>query len=221
MVAIFVILTILVLIGIDALILRRQQVAEPSVPQPIDPHLPDGVFLHPGHSWLQVDRGGMVQVGVDNFLRGLIGGPDQIHARPVGARVEQGKPMMIVGKNGRHVQVPAPITGRIEAVNPELTRHPGWWGERHQEGWTYTIRPLKLGDEIEHLRVAEAAAGWLQAQTDRLTQWLTERAMVRGQLVPTLPDGGAPVEGALDGLDAEAWRDFEKSFLPDGTNWRW
>lgn len=221
MVAIFVILTILVLIGIDALIMRRREAAAPVSPQPIDAHLPNGLFLHPGHSWLQIDRGGTVQVGVDNLVRGLIGGPDQIHPRPVGARVVQGQPMMVLGKQGRHVQVPAPISGRIEAVNPELTHNPGFWGERHQDGWAYTVRPLQLGEEIEHLRVAEAAAGWLQAQGDRLTQWLTERAMVRGQLVPTMPDGGAPIEGALDSLDADAWRDFEITFLPNGTDWRW
>jgi glycine cleavage system H lipoate-binding protein len=223
MVAIFVLLTIIALIAVDVLVTRRQPASETTpAPRPIDMRLPAGRFLHPGHGWAQIEAGGRTQIGVDGFVRGVIGAADAVEARPEGAFVRQGEPMLSIERGGRKVQVPAPLSGRIEAVNPELWRSPGEWG--HTDGWAYTLRPAYLGTVVENLRVAEAAGGWLRSQADRLRDWFDEHPVMAGASLspmPVLPDGGEPAEGALAQLDDAAWADFEKTFLPEGSSWSW
>lgn len=222
MVVILVLLTIVTLVAWDLLLTRRQPAADGSTrPRPIVPGLADGLFLHPGHGWVQVETGGRIQIGVDGFVRGIVGTPERVLTRPVGAWLKKGQPMLTLENAGRQLRVPAPLTGRVEAINPELAKHPSWWaGESGTNGWAYTLRPACLGTEIDNLRVAESAAGWLRSQMTRLSAWLADHAMA-GTAVATLPDGGTPVQGALSELQAPDWQAFEQTFLPAGTKWSW
>ena len=219
MVAIFVVLTILLLVGVDVLLERRRQPREAAqlAPQPgahlvPEPALPAGLFIHPGHTWAEILRSGSVRVGLDDFVRHALGRPDHLILRQPGEQVRQGDPLLTLERNGRQFVLKAPLSGTIESSNQTLAAHPeSLERSAYGENWTYTLRPDRLGEEIGLLQVAERASRWLDAELRRLADWV-------GSLAPAQPgvamqDGGLPVSGILTQLDETACRDFQQQFL--------
>lgn len=224
MVAIFMVLTILVLVSVDAGIERARQrrLVKAGAPEPIPVRrriqgvaeglaLPMGLFVHRGHTWAEVLASGSVRVGLDDFVRRTLGRLDRVDVLRPGERVVQGEAMLTLEQGGRQVALPAPVSGVIEAVNETLSTNPEAVAEDpYQKGWAYVLRPSRLGQEIHELRVGETARAWLEDEVGRLVEWITG---LRTAPAMTLPDGGMPVVGALTYLHDAAWEDFERRFL--------
>ena len=219
MVAIFVVLTILLLVGVDVLLewRRHPQEAIQPVPQPgahlfPEPALPAGLFVHPGHTWAEILRSGSVRIGLDDFVRYALGRPDRLILRQPGEQVLQGDPLLTLERDGRQLVLKAPLSGTIESSNQILAAHPeNLEQSAYGENWTYTLKPKSLGEEIGVLQVAERASSWLDAELRRLADWV-------GSLAPAQPgvamqDGGLPVSGILTQLDETACQDFQQQFL--------
>ncbi|OGG44035.1 MAG: hypothetical protein A3F84_27905 [Candidatus Handelsmanbacteria bacterium RIFCSPLOWO2_12_FULL_64_10] len=224
MVAIFMVLTILVLVSVDAGIerVRRRRLmkagASGSVPalrriQGVGEGLalPMGLFVHRGHTWAEVHPSGSVRVGLDDFVRRTLGRLDRVAVLRAGERVAQGEAMLRLEQGGRRVALPAPVSGVIEAVNESLSADPEALEEDpYRKGWAYVLRPSRLGEEIQGLRVGEAARAWLEDEVGRFADWITGLGATPAV---TLPDGGMPVVGGLTYLDDAAWEDFQRRFL--------
>jgi glycine cleavage system H lipoate-binding protein len=218
MVAILVILTILLLVIIDAVLLsgrkRRVLTASPRL-HALRAELPAGLFLHAGHGWVQVNTDGTAEIGVDDFVRQAVGAPDSIVTRPPGTWLSQGESMLGVEQAGKFLTIQAPLSGRIEAVREELSRHPDWWPTSPENGWAYTVTPFRLGTEVRRLRLGDPATAWLREQKARLGAWLAESSGGAGIAATTLPDGGEPAWGALRQMDEPSWAEFERCFLSE------
>jgi glycine cleavage system H protein len=226
MVAIFVVLTILVLVSIDAGIerARRRRLAKAGAPESFPAlrriqgmaeglALPMGLFVHRGHTWAEVYPSGSVRVGLDDFARRALGRLDGVAALRPGERVAQGEAMLTLEQGGRRVGLPAPVSGVIEAVNEALLENPETLEkDPYRKGWAYVLRPSRLGQEVQGLKVGEAARAWLEEEARRFADWVTG---LGATLAMTMPDGGTPVVGALAYLDDAAWGDFQRRFLGD------
>lgn len=215
MVAIFVVLTILLLVAVDAIFERRRRPQETPAPVPHrqpEPVLPAGLFVHPGHTWAEILRSGLVRVGLDDFVRYALGRPDCLILRQPGEQVRQGEPMLTLERAGRRLTLPAPVSGVVQRSNEQLTAHPevldrGAYGER----WAYTLKPSQLGEEIGALQVAEKATAWLKGEMQALAAWVEGLAQMRPGVA--MQDGGTPVFGTLNQVDENAWQDFQEKFL--------
>jgi hypothetical protein len=53
--------------------------------------IPQGFYLHPGHTWVKIEEGSTVRVGLDDFALRLLGPLDQIQAPLMGKQLEQGR----------------------------------------------------------------------------------------------------------------------------------
>ena len=220
MVAIFVVLTILLLVAIDAVLERRRQpqTAPATVPpMATEPVLPAGLFVHPGHAWAEILRSGLVRIGLDDLVRQALGKPDRLLLRNPGEQVHQGDPLMTIERDGRQLILTAPLSGIIERTNEQLAAHPESLEQTaYGENWAYAFKPDLLGDEIGTMQVAEKAVNWLKAETSRWVDWIG--SMAQPQPGMAMQDGGTPVFGALAQLDTEAWKDFQKQFLVHETS---
>ena len=217
MVAIFVILTILLFVGIDAILQRRRQHQHALAPEPPParswaPQLPAGLFLHPGHTWAEIYASGLVRMGLDDLVARLVGHVDRVRLRMPGEKVRRGEEILALEQSGRTLSLVAPVSGTIERVNNELLERPEAISNNpFREGWAYAIRPSRLGEEIGELKVAENARSWLADELQRCIDWLNAHSGRAPSFA--MQDGGTPVEGVLGHLDNRAWEAFQHQFL--------
>lgn len=235
MVALFVLLTIITLLTIDYFVQRAElnkakaagRAAAWSAPQvpagraglataPLD-RVPSGVFLDPGHVWVQLEASGSLRVGADMFPAALLGRPDRIDVKPQGTHVRRGDPIAVLAKGRREIVLRSPVDGVITRVNDEAPREP----ERVQadpfgNGWLYWLSPVAIAPSLKRMLVAEEATGWARQQLARLRDVVTAGVPAGDPVGATLHDGGAPIEGISEHLDDAAWNRVLAEFFPIG-----
>lgn len=213
MVALLVVLTVVLLIGIEFLRARgEEREAEepapadvrPALPAPARFAVPGGVFLHKGHTWAHLELEGAARVGIDGFARGVLGRIDGIALPVLGAKVTQGEKLLSAFQGDRRVDFVSPLDGYVRAVNG---------AEGGAAEWLVSIEPSNLPQNLIRLRIASGAARWLDAEVRRFAEFAALRAPTLCGVGATMPDGGAVVEGIFEELDDESREAFEKGFL--------
>lgn len=232
MVAILVLLTIITCLTIDYLAeraaLRRAALAGVPMPgmefapvpvsirTPVDlTSVPDGVFLGPGHAWMELDPGGTVRVGADRIPLTLLGGVEAIETVSAGTEVHHGDRLALLRRGDRTVELKSPVDGVVQATNPVLAADPGRLAEEpFGAGWIMGLKPRELGSSLRRLFVAEEAREYLREELSRLRDFLVGLTMADRKLATaTLPDGGLPVEGLAERLSDEEWRELVERFF--------
>jgi glycine cleavage system H lipoate-binding protein len=222
MVALFVILFVVLLLAVD-LILQAKSKRYPlmsSVPSRAKAtharetlRIPKGVFFHPGHTWARLQDGDSLSVGIDDFIQKALGSIDRVLLPSPGEFVRQGDPVISIEHNGRRVQLVAPITGRITAINTDVIENPGLISENpYTDGWLFMVDATEMAASLQTMHVAEKAISWIKEEVRRFREFLAGSAM-QPAIGEAMLDGGAPVAGALEHLDENALSNFEQTFL--------
>ncbi len=174
--------------------------------------LPGGVFISEGHVWASVTVPGLVRIGVDDFVRKLIGRVDGIELPLEGAAARRGEKLFAIRQGGRTAEFQAPVSGTIQSVNTELVNNLGWLEKQiYEEGWICSIKPEHLSAELENLKIGEKAAVWYQEEMDRVRRLLAPETRIErpGEATEAVP----LVEGQLEEADDAAWRTFVDTIL--------
>jgi glycine cleavage system H lipoate-binding protein len=219
MVALFVILFVLLVLGIDLIIQARSKTYPLMAPAPSaassGAHLrvPKDVFFHPGHTWARLKSGDSFVVGIDDFVHKALGGVQSVALPRVGALVEQGEPVITIEHNGKKLSLVSPVSGTIYAINTDALENPALIGENpYDEGWLFAVEPSNISASLSMMRVAEEAANWVRREIARFREFLVTSGATPA-LGEALPDGGVPVQGSLDVLDTQHLHAFEEQFL--------
>jgi glycine cleavage system H lipoate-binding protein len=176
--------------------------------------LPAGIFFYPGHTWLGLLPNGQVKVGLDDFLRRLLGRVEGAVLPAVGATVAQGNPVARVRQGGRALTLLSPADGTVAATNPLWETDPGLaGGDPYGEGWMVRLVPTNLHRNLRDLKIAEPAVWWLQEEVRRFRDFAARFIVSDRELGPRLADGGLPLEGVLERLDDATWGRFEREFI--------
>jgi glycine cleavage system H protein len=182
--------------------------------------LPKGIFLSAGHAWAEVMLNGRARVGVDDFVRKLVGTIDSVQVLPVNSAVTKGQPLCTLRQADRTLTIRAPLSGTIVDVNPlAVDSHSSLNSDSYAGGWLAVVEPTDLASEIKLMRVAEDASRWLKGELRRFRDFILnhtesygsgEDIAIAGQ---TLLDGGAPLAGLLRNVRPDTWKIFEQKFL--------
>jgi glycine cleavage system H protein len=164
-----------------------------------------GLAYAPGHTWVKPE-GSALKVGLDDLAQRLLPWTVAVEMPRTGQFVKEGEPVATLSCGDREVQVAAPASGRIVAVNPEVLREPTLAkSENYGSGWLFAIEPD--GKEWKTLPAGERARNWLRAEGERLTRFYEE------QLGMAAADGGELI-GSPDTLLTDAqWKNLSRSFL--------
>lgn len=218
MVAIFVVLTILICVSIDAFLEKRRVLQTTGQKVPVLKEtweLPQQTYLFPGHTWAELNNAPSygVRVGIDALFSLMLGKMDRLYTLPVGTRLMQGEPMLTVEKNGRQFTLSAPISGEIEAQNANVISNPDTLQKSaYGDSWIYKIHPsLFLSEDRRVLQTGQRAHLWLESEYRRLANWLTTGHTLRTELA--MQDGGLPAPGVLTHLNETEWANFQAQFL--------
>ncbi|MBW1996511.1 MAG: glycine cleavage system protein H [Deltaproteobacteria bacterium] len=82
--------------------------------------VPGGYYFHKGHTWLQVEEGPMVSVGIDDFALRLLGPLDRIEGPLMGKGVKQGGAGIVVFRGANKATLEFPVSGVVTSVNWKL-----------------------------------------------------------------------------------------------------
>jgi len=154
-------------------------------------HYPEDRLYHRGHTWVKPAEDGTFTVGLDELADHLVGSPDSIELPKAGCEIELNQTAWRMKKNGREIDVRAPIEGTIVAVGgPE-------------QGWYLKVRPrLDPKDPVtlRHLLRGPEVHGWVLREMERLQMQL------RAPNSPAaLADGGVLLSGLMDAVPDADW----------------
>jgi glycine cleavage system H protein len=164
-----------------------------------------GLAYAPGHTWVK-SEGGSLKVGLDDLAQRILPWTVAVALPRTGRLVKEGEPVATLSCGDREVQVAAPASGRIVAVNQEVLREPTLAkSENYGSGWLFAIEPS--GMEWKSLPAGERARSWLRAEGERLTRFYED------QLGMAAADGGELI-GSPDTLLTDGqWKNLSRSFL--------
>ena len=219
MVALFVIATILLCVGIEFLRDRAKQ--RSAVPRTVQVQadrilLPKGFFISKAHTWVELTFAGEARIGVDDFAQKVIGSIERIEVAPLGSEIKKGDALLKVRNGNRMLSIPSPITGKVLTVNESLLASPN---RLHQDpyvaGWVAVVAPKNISAELRFLAIADEAAKWLRKEIARFRDFIKIQSQL-GVPVPagvTMLDGGAPLNGVLEQFNENTWNAFQEEFL--------
>jgi len=173
--------------------------------------IPEGVMVHPGHSWIRpigAHAPGVVAVGMDDFAHQLVGPLAAIELPPVGATLEQGARGWQLKVDSKSVDMISPISGRVLEINGAALATPGAInGDPYGRGWLLMVQSPQLSANTKQLLAGRAARDLMSSSWDDLSEMLSPKVGM------VMHDGGAPLNGFARALDDENWDAIARRFL--------
>lgn len=183
--------------------------------------MPVPVHLHyaPNHMWLDVADDGIVHIGLDAFAARVIASIDGIHflLSPPPAR-----PIAVLSVHGVDMQMVFPHPVQVTAANVYLRTAPQRVLEDpYGTGWLFEGFVHTGGDVREGLIDGARAATWFTEESDRLNEFVHQRAARPDEDgAAFMADGGAPVQGLTGQLDREDLLGLINEFFAPQRIWR-
>ena len=83
-----------------------------------------GLDYHPRHLWVGKVGKNVVRIGLDDFVRRIVGPPDRVRLPGVGRELMEGLSVIELTRAGKTVRLPAPVagTGGAERVSGSRAR---------------------------------------------------------------------------------------------------
>lgn len=170
-------------------------------------HVPEGVHLHPGHTWARMESDGAVTVGLDDFAHKLVGKVASVALPEPGVEVVQGEPAVRLAADSKTVGLLSPVDGTVVAVNRSAADEPGRLEDAYGRGWLFRVRAPRFATNVRQLFSGAAAREWMERASQALA------ARLSPQLGHVLQDGGTPVNGIARELDPEHWDEIARKFF--------
>lgn len=170
--------------------------------------MPQGYYFHRGHTWIKLEEGSLVRVGVDEFALRLFGPFDEIVAPLMGKEVKKGQPEITARRGDLKAEFISPVTGIVNAVNPEL-RENGTRANKapYSNGWVMSIISEDLRNDIDDLMVNGETKDFMEKEVKKLFGLIEE---VAG---PLSIDGGQLGNDIYGNMPLLDWDKLTRLFL--------
>jgi glycine cleavage system H lipoate-binding protein len=208
---------------IAAVARRRKQVKVDSEDITIAPALnvnsikaPAGLLYDKTHTWVFMEKDGMVRIGINDFLQHITGSLSQIKMKSPGEQVRKGEKLVSIVREGKQLNLYSPVTGVIRKQNQSVLNNPAQVNnEPYDNGWLYQVEPLNWAREIRFMIMADKFKDWLDDEFTRLKDFMAASAssstVVYNHIV--LQDGGELTDNVLADMGPEVWEDFQTQFI--------
>ena len=185
-----------------------------AVVQPVDVldikgfKIPHGYYLHRGHTWVKIEEGSTIRVGLDDFALRLLGPLDRIEAPLLGKELEQDRGDILLGRGSNMARVQSPVGGVVTDINPAL-REKGSLANQdpYTQGWVMRLHASNLRRDIKNLMIGDEAGEYLDGEINSLYQVIEE------ELGPLAADGGYLGDDIFGNLPQTSWQKLTRTFL--------
>lgn len=165
-----------------------------------------GVYFSPGHSWLQAREGGLLRVGIDDLAQHVLSRITEVLLPEPGRVVHAGETAAVIRCGRRRAAIPAPVSGRVVAINRQVVNHPTrLHNDPYAGGWLYAVEPEDAA--YTRLPYGRDSRSWFSAEAVRLSHFF-ER-----ELGMAAADGGELIAPGPALLTEGQWDEMTRSFL--------
>jgi glycine cleavage system H lipoate-binding protein len=192
----------------------QDQYAVHAVLKPVDVmnidgiNIPQGFYIHPGHSWVKIEEDSFVRVGLDDFALRLLGPLDSIDAPLVGKEMKQGRADISVSRGAKAAKVLSPVNGVVTDINPKIKDQKGAANASpYTDGWVVRMHSKNLRQDLKNLMIGDEAQAFVKKEVGRLYQVVEETSG------PLAADGGHLIEDIYGAMPEIGWERLTKSFL--------
>ena len=229
MVALYVLLGFILLLVIDAFVIRAEkkyhpafkkkyEIVENVVFDNISVAVPADSYISKGHTWAELLGNGLVKVGVDEFVLKSIGKFIVTKISKPGTLVKKGDPVIEVKLGEKTINLHSPIDGTINYINDAIIGKN--ISDPYGEDWGVIMSPINFDKNAASLRTNENVVEWMKSEFLKLKLYLRDSLVQtylpdgNAQLAgATMFDGGKIVEGAVSQLNQKSIKKFEDEFL--------
>lgn len=187
----------------------RVHLITPSVGESTSKHefnVPAGIFISPAHTWVSVELNGLARIGMDDFTQKVLGKIESVTLPNLGQKMKKGDPLFSIQQGDRKITFPAPISGKVVAVNSDLNERIEYMNMKPYElGWICCIEPTNLNEDLRTLKIGADTVVWYQNEIDRFHE--IARAIVAEK------ERTATAEDEAAKSNERIWEAYAESFL--------
>jgi glycine cleavage system H protein len=222
MVALYVLLGFVLLLTIDAFVIKAEKKFHPAskkkyhieenvVFNNISVTVPADSYISRGHTWAELQGNGLVKVGIDEFVLKSIGQFIVTGIVKAGTLVRKGDPIIEAKVGEKSLSFRSPIDGTISYINEDLVGKS--IGDPHGKDWGVIISPVNFDKNASSLKTNEKVVEWMKNEFHRLRNYLIINSLQLESAGIMMQDGGKIVEGAVSQLSRDSIKEFENQFL--------
>jgi glycine cleavage system H lipoate-binding protein len=170
--------------------------------------VPQGYYLHRGHSWLKIEEGTEARVGIDDFALRLLGPLDRIESPLIGKEVYRDQPVISLYRGKNKASVLSPISGIVTSINPR-PRKTGRIAndDPYTEGWVMTLHPRNLREDLKNLMINRESERFMGEEVEHLYDLVEETSG------PLAADGGYLGHDIYGSMPQIGWKNLTRRFL--------
>jgi glycine cleavage system H lipoate-binding protein len=170
--------------------------------------LPQGYYFHPGHTWVKLEEGTMVRVGLDAFALRVLGPFDRIEGPLMGRLVKQGESAVVATRGELEAKILSPVSGVVTSINPKLREEGRAAGRRpYSDGWIMSVYAEDLRRDLPNLMIKEESCAFMGTEVDRLYH------VVEDMAGPLAADGGQLGSDIYGSMPELGWNRLTRLFL--------
>lgn len=122
--------------------------------------VPEGLYYHKEYGWARIENG-KARIGITDYAQKQLREIVFVELPSVGDTLKQNDPFGTVESVKAVSDLVAPISGKIEQINEELSDKPELLNEDpYNKGWILVISPTNLDAELKQLMDFNKAVEW-------------------------------------------------------------
>jgi glycine cleavage system H lipoate-binding protein len=169
--------------------------------------IPHGYYFHKGHTWLKVEEGSDVRIGLDDFALRMLGPLDRIGAPLIGKTIEQNSSDIVLSRGLKKAKIRSPISGVVTAVNANVRRDGRIANQApYTDGWILRAHSKNLRKDLHNLMIGSETRDFFKEEIDRLYRVIED-------VSPLAADGGHLGDDIYGKMAQVGWRRLVKLFL--------
>ncbi|MFC1824716.1 glycine cleavage system protein H [Thermodesulfobacteriota bacterium] len=170
--------------------------------------VPQGYYFHRGHTWVKIEEGSSVRVGIDDFALRLLGPLDRIEAPLMGKEVRQDHQGITLFRGEKKAKVLSPVSGVVTSINVKLRERGTQANEDpFADGWVMRVHTENLRSDFKNLMINHESMDFMKGQVDQLYRNIEATAG------PLAADGGFLGQDIYGNMPQLGWKRLAKEFL--------
>ncbi|UCE17803.1 MAG: glycine cleavage system protein H [Gemmatimonadota bacterium] len=175
----------------------------------------EGLFYHPGHTWVDIENPNIVKIGLDGFAGKFLLGIKMAILPTVRNRTDRGQVCCWIVEEEGTLPIIAPLTGAVIAINHRLSREPTLINRNpYEQGWLMKIEPEDLHRDLQYLSREHEIPPHHKMELETLRTTLESHLRGNWKHVgPTLCDGGRMLDHIRDMIGPKRYFEIVSTFF--------